>query len=239
MNQGYQPQNDPFSETTHFGTLANAPADVRANFIRKTYVLFLAGILTAIIGGTICLRTPQLYLAVMNLLTSSPLLFVGIFLGSSILAQAVSRVEGLNYLALFGFTGLLGVLIAPVVAMYERSSPGIVGQAAFLTIVIFGAMTAYAFVSGKNFSFIGGFIFVGMIGIVAAGIANMLWFKSSDFSYWMAWGSLLMSSGYVLYRTSNMIHEYDERDYCSAALGLFISFFNIFMSLLRILGGRR
>ena len=235
MNQGYSPQEGPFSETT-MNTVANASVEVRANFIRKTYVLFLAGILTAVIAGAICLRTPQVYLAVTNLLTSSPLLFVGIFLGSSFLAQAVSRVEGLNYIALFGFTGLLGLLIAPIVDTY---APKVIGEAGFLTIVIFGALTAYAFVSGKNFSFIGGFIFVGMVAVVLAGLANMFWFKSSGFSYWIAWGSLLMSSGYVLYQTSNMIHEYDERGYCSAALGLFISFFNIFMSLLRILGGNR
>ncbi len=65
----------------------------------------------------------------------------------------------------------------------------------------------------------------------------MLWFKSSGFSYWLAWGTLFFSSGYVLYQTSNIIHEYRENEYCAAALGLFISFFNIFMSLLRILGG--
>jgi FtsH-binding integral membrane protein len=118
-------------------------------------------------------------------------------------------------------------------------APAVVGQAAFLTIMIFGGMTAYAFISGKNFSFMGGFLFVGIWAVILAGVGNMFFFKNVDLSYWLAWGMLLVSSGFVLYQTSNIIHEYGPRDYCAAALGLFISFFNIFTSLLHILGGNR
>lgn len=234
MNSDFNPQRDSFSNTT-LASVANASADVRANFIRKTYVLFFAGILTAIVAGTLCLQSASVYSAAISV-WRMPILAIGLVLGGSIAAQAVARSEGINYVALFGFTGLIGFLFAPIVASY---APTVVGQAGFLSIMIFGGMTAYAFVSGKNFSFMGGFLFVGIWAVILAGVGNLFFFKSVNMSYWLAWGSLLISSGFVLYQTSNMIHEYGERDYCAAALGLFISFFNIFMSLLRILGGNR
>lgn len=234
MNSGYNPRPDsPFSNSTHTWAVSEAPADVRMNFIRKTYVLFMAGILMAVTAGAICLSVPAVYAAARGVL-GQPILAIALIIGGSIGAQALARKEGVNYAALFGFTALIGWLFAPIIAYY---STAVVGQAAFLTIVIFGALTAYVFVTKKDFSFMGGLLFIGMVGIVLAGIGNVLWFKSSGFSYWLAWGTLFFSSGYVLYQTSNIIHEYRENEYCAAALGLFISFFNIFMSLLRILGG--
>ena len=237
MNQGYSPQNDPFSSSTHtgFNSVAESSIEVRANFIRKTYVLFLAGILTAIVAGTICLRVPAVNNAAIGIL-QMPILAIGLILGGSILSQAVARIQGVGYIALFGFTALIGFLFAPIIRTY---APDVVGQAGFLTIMIFGGLTAYAFVSGKNFSFMGGFLFVGIWAVILAGIANVFFFNNAGMSYWLAWGALLISSGFVLYQTSNIIHEYDEHGYCAAALGLFISFFNIFTSLLRILGGNR
>jgi FtsH-binding integral membrane protein len=242
MNSGYNPpprSNDPWGASTYGQplTVAESPAEVQLNFIRKTYVLFMAGILSSIVAGVICLQTPLLSVALGIL--QMPLLAFGLILGGSIGAQALARKEGINYVALFAFTSFLGFIMAPVLAMTEMRSPGILGQTAFLSTLVFGALTAYAFISRKDFNFLGGIVFVGMIAMIGAGLANMLWFKSSGFGYWMAWGTLLFSSGFVLYQTSRMIHDYDPREYCAAALGLFISFFNIFMSILRILGGNR
>jgi FtsH-binding integral membrane protein len=71
-------------------------------------------------------------------------------------------------------------------------------------------------------------------------LLNMFWLKSSMISYWMSWGILLVFSGYVLFDTSRIIHRYDEKGYCSAAIALFLDFFNMFLAILSILsGGRR
>lgn len=237
MNSGYNPQDGPFNQTTLSApmSIAQSSEEARMNFIRKTYVLFLAGILACVMGGVACLNIEPVAALALTILRS-PILALVVILGGSIAAQAVARVPGLNYVALFGFTGILGVVIAPILAIYR---PEVVGQAGMLTTVVFGALTAYAFISRKNFSFLGGILFIGMISLIAGGVANMFFFKSWDFSYWLAWGTLFMSSGFVLYKTSNILHEYSEGDEVAAALGLFISFFNIFMSLLRILGGGR
>jgi FtsH-binding integral membrane protein len=210
--------------------VAQAPVQVRLDFIRKTYALFTAGILMAIIGGVISLTTP-----VGNVVISlAPWSFLSIFL-FVIIASALSRKEGLNYVALFGFTFVTGVLFAPIVALYGA---GVVGQAAFLTLIVFGSLTGYAFASRRDFSYLGGFLFVGLIALVLGGLANIFLFKSSGASYWMAWITVFLFSGFVLYDTSQIIHRYDERGYCAAALALFLDFFNLFMAILRILGGR-
>jgi FtsH-binding integral membrane protein len=140
---------------------------------------------------------------------------------------------------LFGFTFLIGVLFAPIIKIFEQSAPGIVGQAAFLTTLVFGSLTAYAFISRKDFSYLGGMLFVGLIALIVGGLANVFFFKSSGASYWMAWVTVFLFSGFVLYDTSQIIHRYDERGYCAAALSLFLDFLNLFMAILRILGGSR
>jgi modulator of FtsH protease len=227
---------NPFNTSTSW-TVAQASADVRMAFIQKTYVLFLAGILSAIVMGGITLNTPLLgaSLAVLQM----PLLALILIFGGSMLASAVSRTEGLNYIALFGFTGLIGFIFAPILRLYEMSAPGIVSQAAVITVMIFGSLTAYVFVSKKDFSFLGGLLFVGCLSLVLASLANVFFFKSWGASYWLAWISAFLFSGFVLYDTSRIIHRYDEKGYCAAALSLFLDFFNLFMAILRILGGRR
>jgi FtsH-binding integral membrane protein len=216
-------------------SVADASVDVRMDFLRKTYSLFLAGILMAIVAGIVCLNVQAVF-SLAATIWRMPILAIGLILGGSIGAQAVSRVEGLNYAALFGFTALIGFLFAPILLIYGGP---IVTQAGVLSAIIFGALTAYVFVTKKDFSFMGGMLFVGMVALILGGLVNAFFFKNSGMGYWMAWGSLLLSSGFVLYTTSTMLHDYDSKGYVSAALSLFVSFFNIFMSLLRILGGNR
>lgn len=238
MNPNYNQQQGIYDSPQYRASVAQASPDVRLNFIRKTYLLFMAGILASLVMGAITLTVPAVLSAALTVLDSR-FLAIALIFGGSIAAQAVSRKEGLNYVALFAFTALLGFMFAPIVAMFEMSSPGIVGQAAFLTITIFGSLTAYVFVTRKDFSFMGGLLFVGLIALIIGGLANMFFFKSGGLSYWMAWVTAFLFSGYVLYDTSNIIRRYDEKAYCSAALALFLDFFNLFMALLRILGGSR
>lgn len=238
MNENYNQQQGIYDSPQYRASVAQASPEVRLGFIRKTYLLFMAGILAAIVAGAITLSVPSVYNLAVSLI-SNWLIAFALIIGGSFAAQAVSEKEGLNYAALFGFTSLLGFMFAPIVGAYEQSAPGIVGQAAFLTITIFGSLTAYVFVTRKDFSFLGGLLFVGLLAIIIGGLANVFFFKSSGASYWMAWVTAFLFSGYVLYDTSNIIRRYDEKAYCSAALALFLDFFNLFMAILRILSGSR
>ena len=235
MNPNPQPHN-PFADSTHnVETVGQLMQEAQMSFIRKTYVLFLAGILTAIVMGYLTLNfAPLTALAVS--IVRMPILMIVLLIGGSIGAQVLAQRPGLDVVALFGFTGLLGFLMAIIIASY---APAVVGQAGLMSAVIFGSLTAYAFISRKNFNFLGGMLFVGMISLILGSIINAIFFKSFNFSYFLSWGILVMSSGWVLYDTSNMIHNYRREQAGAAALGLFISFWNIFMSLLNILGGNR
>jgi FtsH-binding integral membrane protein len=209
------------------------------DFIRKTYVLFMAGIVAAVVAGAITVSSRPVYEAAIAIL-QRPLLGLILLFGSVWIASALSRTEGLNYVALFGFTAFTGFWITPLLAMYELAMPGILMQAAVLTLLTFGALTTYVFVTKKDFSFLGGMLFVGLITLIGGMLLNMFWLKSSMISYWMSWGILLVFSGYVLFDTSRIIHRYDEKGYCSAAIALFLDFFNMFLAILSILsGGRR
>lgn len=233
-NQNNQP--NAFATSTGW-TVAQSSAEVRMAFIQKTYVLFLAGILAAIVMGGITLNTPLFGIA--QALLGIPLLAFLLMMGGAWIAGAVSRTEGLNYVALFGFTAFVGFIMAPLLYMFEGAFPGIVAQAAFLSVLVFGSLTAYVFVSKKDFSFLGGMLFVGLIALIIGGLANAFFFHSAGAGYWMAWVSLFLFSGFVLYDTSQIIHRYDAQGYCAAALDLFLDFFNIFMAILRILAGSR
>ena len=234
MNPNPQPQN-PFATSTNVENVGQQTSEVQMNFIRKTYVLFLAGILTAIVLGFLTLNVAPLTMAAISILRM-PILAIILLIGASVGAQVLAQRPGLDVVALFGFTAFLGFLMAPIIAMY---APSVVGQAGMMSAVIFGSLTAYAFISRKNFNFLGGMLFVGMISLILGSIINAIFFKSFNFSYFLSWGVLLLSSGWVLYDTSNMIHNYRREQAGAAALGLFISFWNIFMSLLNILGGNR
>lgn len=237
-NQQGQGGENPFAYSSQSLTVADSPVEVRMEFIRKTYTLFLAGILCALVAGTICLNSAPVFSLAATILRT-PILAIALLFGLTLGAQAVSHIEGINYAALFGFTAFIGFLFAPILRMYEISAPGIVMQAAVLTVITFSALTAYVFVTKKDFSFMGGMLFVGMILLVLGGLANVFFFRNAGVSYYMAWVTLFLFSGYVLYDTSQIIHKYDSRGYVSAALSLFLDFFNMFMAILRILGGRR
>ena len=231
--------NSPFNQNPNAGAMgapipipmaADAGEQARLSFIRMVYVMFTASVLTAVVGGIVSLNSPLgglvMAFAPWSLLAILPL---------SIGAQVMADKPGLGNVALFGFAALLGIIIAPVVNLY---SPNTVTQAGALTVLIFGALTAYVFVTRKDFNFLGGIVFVGLVACIGAGLLNFFLFKNSGFSYWIAWGVLLFSAGFVLYDTSNIMQRYPLNQPAGAALGLLISFFNIFLSLLRILNGR-
>jgi FtsH-binding integral membrane protein len=229
-------QQSPFEYSSASVPVAQTSANERIEFIRKTYVLFLASILFCLVAGAVTLRVPALFGLSASI---HPILGIVLLVGLSLGAQAVSRIEGINYVALFGFTSFMGWWFTPMLAAFEMVQPGILTQAASLTAINFGALTAYAFISKKDFSFMGGILFVGLVGIVLGGLANAFLFHSPAASYLISWFTLLLFSGYVLYDTSEIMRRYDTRSYCSAALSLFMDFFNMFLAILNILGGGR
>jgi modulator of FtsH protease len=235
---GWQPQQQPGGAWGSFGaeTAARAGVAERMSFIRKVYALFFAATLFAIagVGAGISYR-PLLVFAFEH-----PYVMLFAMLGGVMGAQAVRHVPGVNLAALFGFTALTGVVISPLIAVYTRLNPASILQAGVLTVGIFGGLTAYVFISKRDFSFMRGMVVTGLIVVVLAGLLNVFVVGSGAFAFAISCAALLLFSGFVLYDTSNIIRRYPVNEYVAGALSLYLDAFNIFLALLRILNaGRR
>ncbi len=233
-------------------------------FLRKVYVLFFAGILsatagamTALYAGTASsqlvidrvgplknLRVPPLVAWFGEHWIVAMLLYFGAFFGLS----AVRRVPRVNVAALIGFTFLSGLYIAPM--LFIASVLGGAGQAmtmhpvrdAFLlTIAGFGGLTGYVLTTRKDFSFLGGFLSMGILVLLGAMVLGFF-IGGQVFQLAIASIGVLLFGAYVLYDTSRILRSGDRSDPVGAAVSLYLDFLNIFLFVLRILmsgGGRR
>ena len=214
-------------------TAAQASVGERMGFIRKVYALFFAATLFAIGGVLLGLSFEPLQ----TFAREHPWIMLFAMLGGVMGAQAVRHVPGVNLAALFGFTTLTGVIISPVIAIISQINPGSIVAAGVLTVGIFGGLTAYVFVSKKDFSFMRGMLTTGLIVVILAGVVN-IFLGASALGFAVAAATLLLFSGFVLYDTSNIIRRYPTNEYVAGALSLYLDAFNIFLALLRLLNSR-
>jgi modulator of FtsH protease len=137
----------------------------------------------------------------------------------------------------FAFTGFMGLTLGPLLNMYLHRFVN--GQELIMTAlagtgVIFLGLSAYALTTKKDFSFMGGFLMVGVLIAFLAGIGAMV-FSIPALSLAVSAMFILLMSGMILYETSNIIHG-GETNYIMATISLYVSIYNLFVSLLQILG---
>jgi modulator of FtsH protease len=135
---------------------------------------------------------------------------------------------------IFAFTGLLGFGLGPVLNYYLSVNPSIVMMALGGTGVIFLGLSGYALTTRKDFSFLGGFVMVGMLVVLGAAILNIFLGIPAMFLAVNA-AIIMLMSAFILWETSNLIHN-GEANYIMAAAGLFLSILNMFQALLHLLG---
>lgn len=194
--------------------------------IRNTYMLLS---MTLIFSGV---------MAFLSMVMNPPygVAFASTLIGIGLLWFALPRTQhsSKGILVLFALTGLLGFGLGPMLNYYMSVNPSIVMLAMGGTGVIFLGLSAYALTTQKNFSFLGGFIFVGLLVAIGAMLLN-LFLGLPVLSLAISGAVIMIMSGFILFQTSAMIHG-GETNYISATAGLFISILNIFTSLLQILG---
>ena len=136
----------------------------------------------------------------------------------------------------FAFTGLLGFSLGPVLNHYLNmaNGPELIATSMGGTAIIFLALSGYALTTQRDFSFLGGFLFAGLIVAILASIAGIFLQMPG---LWLAINAavILIFSGFILFDTSRIING-GETNYILATTGIFISIFNIFTSLLHLLG---
>lgn len=169
------------------------------------------------------------------------MLFIGGFIMTFVVRATANSSKGL--IAVFVFAGLMGAALGPIISVYlatYTNGSAIVAQALGGTALIFLSLSGYALTTGKNFSFLGGFIFTGMLVVIVAIIAN-IFLQIPALSLAISSAVILLMSGFILFDTSRIING-GERNYIMATISLYLSIFNIFIHLLNLLAalsGRR
>lgn len=146
--------------------------------------------------------------------------------------------SGLGLVFVFALTGFMGLTLGPILSMYIQAfSNGsqLVMTALGGTGLIFLGLSGYALTTRKDFSFLGGFLMVGILVAFLAGIAAMFVPSMPGLSLAVSAMFVLLMSGLILFETSNIIHG-GETNYILATVTLYVSIYNLFTALLHILG---
>lgn len=211
------------------GTMTRSEASVLSTnrVIRNTYILLSLTLAFSAVtaGASMALGLPHPGL-IITLVGYFGLLFL----------TTKFRDSGLGILFVFALTGFMGYTLGPILSAYLALPNGsaIVMQAMGGTAAIFLGLSAYALTSRKNFSFMGGFLMVGILVAFLAGL-GAIFFEMPGLSLAVSAMFVLLMSGLILYETSNIIHG-GETNYVMATVTLFVSIFNLFTSLLHVLG---
>jgi len=195
--------------------------------IRNTYALLsMTLIFSAVTAGvSMALNLPH---------PGIVLTLVGYF--GLLFATARFRNSGLGLLFVFALTGFMGYTLGPILTGYLSLANGgqIVMNAMATTGVLFLGLSAYALTSRRDFSFMGGFLMAGILVAFVAGLGAMF-FEMPALSLAVSASFVLLMAGLILYETSNIIHG-GETNYIMATVTLYVAIFNLFTSLLHLLG---
>jgi modulator of FtsH protease len=215
------------------GTLVRTGTE-RATLVRRTYALVFASVLLTAASVVVAQQSP----ALMGMVAAHPFLTILLSFGALIMAQRTAAPFNLGLVALF--TMLEGFLLAPFLAVAEQRTPGITAQAGMLTISTFAVLTAYATLSRRDFSAWGAFFITGLWVLIAASLLN-LFFPSSIGSLYIAGATVLVFSGLLVFDTWRIVRsgQYGPDDYVPAALNIYLDLLNLFLAIVRLLGGNR
>lgn len=208
--------------------IRSQPAVLGVNkVIRNTYILLsmtlLFSALTAGLSVAMNLPHPGLVITLVGY-------FGLLFLTSKF------RNSAMGLVFVFALTGFMGLTLGPIISLYLQLPHGgqLVMTALGATGVIFLALSGYALTSRKDFSFMGAFLMVGVLVAFLAGLAAVF-FTMPGLSLAVAAMFVLLMSGLILFETSQLVHG-GETNYIMATVSLYVSIYNLFLSLLQLLG---
>lgn len=201
--------------------------------LRNTYWLLGLSMLPTIAGALAGMTLN--FIAVFRAApVAAPLLMFGVMIGSLFVVTRL-RDSAWGVLALFGFTFIAGLMLTPIltVAAGFKNGGQLVALSGGLTAAVFFALAAYVTVTKRDFAFLGKFLFVGLVLLVVASLANVF-LQVPAMALTVSAVAVLIFSLYLLYDLSNIIRG-GETNYVMATLNLFLSVYNIFIGLLNLL----
>jgi FtsH-binding integral membrane protein len=216
------------------GTIVRSGVE-RATLVRRTYSLVFVSILVTVAGAMFALSQPS----IMNAVAQHPFIAIIATFAPLLLAMRAQHAFPANIGLVLLFAFAEGVFLSPFLYVYGQQQPGLITQAAMLTIGGFGILTAYAFVSRRDFSAWGYFFSVGVWVVIGGIVLNALFFHNPAARVAIAGVTVLVFSGLLVYDTWRIRNVYGPDDYVAATVQIYLDLLNIFLALLRILGGRR
>ena len=208
--------------------------EMRATLVRRTYLLVFASVIVTMMGTGLAMTQEALLIsAAKHPIITMRLAFVPLWMA---MKTRDSAPRALGFVFLFNL--VMGVAIAPIIYMYSRNEPGIVGQAGILTLSTFGILTAYAWVSRRDFSAWGSFLVIGLWVLIGTSLLNMF-FQNQSASLWIAGATVLIFGGLLVFDTWRLRTQYGPDDYVPAAVQIYLDLLNMFLAILQLLGGGR
>ncbi len=232
-------QQNPYAS---FGDIAaRADVDERTDFIRKTY-LHLAGAILAFIGIEAAVINSPLADTIVNAVWRNGngnggmivllLAFIGVSFLANYWAQSATSVP-LQYAGLGLYVLAEAFIFVPLLWFADRFMPGIIPQAAMVTAIMFGGLTAIVFVTGHDFSYLRGILWMIGLGAILLCVWALFFHQYLGIPFSIA--MIVFACGYILYDTSNVIQRYRIGQHVAASLALFASVAMLFYYVLRLL----
>lgn len=210
------------------GSVDSSRAELMS-FLKATYQLFAGSLLAATAGAYIGL----------DMVSTIASWYWGLVILELVLLFALFAVKhkpGINLAVLFGFTFISGLTITPLLSSILMMPAGasIVAQAFLMTSVAFGGISMFAMTTKRDFSGMGKMLFIALIILIVGSISN-IFFQSPILQLGIAGVGALLFSAFILYDTQQIIKGGFETP-IEAAIALYLDFFNLFVSLLQLLG---
>jgi FtsH-binding integral membrane protein len=219
-----------------FTPVSELSTEARAKFISNTYGHVAAAILLFTTIEMWLFSTGRIVGLSQWIMSFNWLIIIGALMlvswGATHVAHKVES-KPLQYLALAAFVIMEAIIFAPLLLIAANIAPGIIESAVGITLLGVGGLTAVAFITRKDFSFMRGILmWAGILAMVAIVGSVLFGFQLGT---WFSVAMIGFAGGAVLYDTSNIIHHYPEDKYVGAALALFSSIALMFWYVLRLL----
>lgn len=218
--------------------VSQASVDRRSAFITKTYNHLLAAIVAFTLISVYLYQSGislkiALFMSSLGMIGNIGMVaaFVGVGWFASRFA-GTSESKGVQYLNLVIFTALYAVFFSPLLLMAATQAPGMIESAAGVTLAGTAVLTAIAFFTRKDFSFLRGIVMWGFGLALIAIVGGMIF--GYNLGTWFSVAMIGISGAAILYDTSNIIHHYPEDKYVAAAIHLFSSIAMLFIYVLRL-----
>lgn len=217
-----------YRPATQIGTVATEQNKV----LRNTYMMLALTMIPTLIGAFVGMSTNFSYMAQHPVIAT--LMMFGVMMGL-MFGVSATRNSGWGVALLLAFTFVAGFFLGPIlqVALHLKNGAQLVGMAAGGTGIIFFSLATLATVTKRDFSFMGKFLFIGVILLIVASLANMF-FQVPALALTISAIAVLIFSAYILFDISQIVNG-GQTNYVMATMSLYLDIYNIFINLLNLL----